>query len=194
MKSFALLVSYVLNPVVITAFAPYLIVYKSTHSNYYALKWELFSFFYLGIAVAFLIYGVKKGFFSDLDVSKRKERNRLYLFMGVLSIVYLWSLLYFKAPFALVIAVLCVIFGVIVMSAVNRYIKASLHLAVISAFVFSLAIWYNTWFFWGIFLIPLVAWARIEIRRHTLPETIVGSMIGMSLTVLTYVIVEYIRT
>ena len=51
-------------------------------------------------------------------------------------------------------------------SIVNRKIKASVHLAVFSAFAAVLGILYGG-IFWGlVLLIPVVAWSRIKLKRH----------------------------
>jgi membrane-associated phospholipid phosphatase len=72
------------------------------------------------------------------------------------------------------------------------FTKVSGHLAVLSAFL-TFAVLVEGWIFLGSFiLLPLLAWARIKTKNHTLSQTILGSAIGILTTVIIYVIVKNI--
>ena len=72
-----------------------------------------------------------------------------------------------------VIAMLCVA-GI-----ANRWIKLSLHMA---SLAFSgmalLALWPPAGFI-ALVLLPLLAWSRLRMARHTVPEVIGGSLLGL---------------
>lgn len=192
MRFVAQLVSLFLNPVVVLLPGLYLLVFRSTQNNIVALKWTFFSLVFSSVFSLFIFYGVKKGFFSDLDVSRREERPRLFLFTIVVVWVYLLSVVVLGGPRILMLAIADIFLGIVLVSLVNTRVKASGHVAVVSAFVTSFLILYgrNAWFI--LFLIPAVAWSRIILKKHTLLETIVGGILGICLVVGTYGMVKYV--
>lgn len=181
-----------LGPPLISILSPFLIVYKSTGDPLYALKWELFSFTYIGTVILFVFYGVAKGFFSDFDISKRQERIRLFMFSFLTSCLYLVSLFLFHAPWPLITATISIMAGIIIASLVNMMMKPSLHVASVSAFIVSLVLWYSMWFLFALVFIPLVAWSRVITKRHTVIETVVGGTIGITLPLIVYFVLKYL--
>ena len=191
-KKLALCISFIFNPLIFMLPVPYLAVYRDTRDSLYALKWELVSLPYIAIVGLFLLYGLRRHIFSDMDVSVRQERNLFFLFSGVVAFLYLYFLLLFKSPLNLFIIACGMALGIILFSFVNLLIKASGHVAVVSAFAISVAMVYGGWFLLTLLLIPLVAWSRITLRRHTVPEILVGGVLGAFLVGLTYVVVRYV--
>jgi hypothetical protein len=62
----------------------------------------------------------------------------------------------------------------------NRWIKLSLHMASLAfAGVLLLALWMPAGIV-ALGLMPLLAWARLRMARHTLPEVIGGTALGLS--------------
>ncbi len=121
-----------------------------------------------------------------MDVSKRTQRPLLFLVSGILAAIYLGGLFIFNGPKVLIVITIGVIIGIGLASAINTKLKASMHVATISALIFALAIIYNGWYLLTLVLIPLVAWARLRIKRHTLPETVVGGLLGVLLSLCIY--------
>ncbi len=125
-----------------------------------------------------------------MDVSKRTQRPLLFLVSGVLAVFYLGGLFIFNGPNALVVITIGILIGIGLASIINTRLKASMHVATISALIFALAIIYNGWYLATLFLIPLVAWARLRIKRHTLPETVVGGLLGILLSLCIYALAK----
>lgn len=188
---FAKAISFLLGPVFVLLPIPYILVERFTKDYFYALKWTVFSYGFILSVALFVVVGVFFGFFSNYDVSKREQRPLLFLFSGIALFCYLLSLSIFNGPKILFVALFSIVLGLGVMAIVNKWIKASIHIATLVSVTLFMAIVYKGYYFLFLFLIPLLAWSRIKTKEHTLPETIVGGVIGMALTVIVYIISKY---
>lgn len=187
-------ISFLFHPVLFFLMMPFFIEYRHTDSKLYALKWTIFSSMFVLFGFLLIFRGVLRGVFSDFDVSKKEERYRLYSILLFLALLYLIATIMFKGIlFPLTIAVFGIIVGIVVFDIVNHFIKASVHMAVSSAFVLSMGILYGIKAFLLFFLIiPLVAWSRIKIKKHTPLEIVVGSFLGIVVTLFTITIGKYL--
>src|SRR3989344_1763615 len=177
----AKLISFLTNPLFVLFPMPFLLIYKVSSDSIYALKWTIFSFVFIIISALFLLYGVSRGVFSDLDVSKREQRPILFLFIGFVTLFYLFSLFILKGPPVLYITIIGIMVGLLFVSLINTRLKASLHVATITCVIVTAGILYSLSFLFFL-LIPITAWSRIRIKRHTLTEAIVGGIAGLLLT------------
>lgn len=192
MNLFAKIISTILNPIILLVPVPYLLVLKSTGSQELAYFWEIFSLIFIFTFSVFILVGVEKKMFSDLDISKRKQRPLLFTFAIGLSAIYTIFLYFLNAPKILFIAVFTLILGLVIFEIINRTTKASLHVGTVSAFATSLFIVYNGVFILTFLLIPFVAWARIKTHNHTKQQTLIGATLGVLITLIVYVIFKYI--
>jgi hypothetical protein len=189
-KSAASIISFILNPYFIVVFASFLIIYKVTGQLILSLQWTIYSFLFLLTLGLLTVYAVHKGIFTDLDVSKREQRPLLFFFCFIFALLYLLSLYVFQAPFILFVITYGIIAGLVIISIINMKIKASLHAASMSAFIFAVALMYKGFFLLLILLFPIVGWARVKIKRHTIPEIITGGFVGSLLSLGTYLIIK----
>ena len=90
------------------------------------------------------------------------------------------------------IIVIGLMISVLIASLINLRLKVSIHVATVTALLFTLAIVYQGYYYVTLLLIPLVAWSRLRIKRHTLPETIVGACFGILLSLSLYLFVEHL--
>jgi len=191
-KKIAEIISLILNPLVLLMPVPFFLVFEKTDNLIRSLAWAGISTFFIFLYLLLIIVGIKFRIFSDLDVSKREQRPVLFLVGLFLAISYLVFLFLFHAPGILQIGTFALISGLFVIGVVNMFTKVSGHLAVLSAFL-TFAVLVEGWrFLAGFVLLPLLAWARIKTKNHTLSQTILGSIIGILTTVIIYVIVKYI--
>lgn len=187
----ARVLSFLLNPIFILIPVPFLLSYRQTYDVRLSLLWSAVSISILGIAGMFMVFAVWRGVFSDLDVSRRKQRPFLFLIIFHITLTYLVLLAYFNGPKILMISVFGILLSIIFISLVNRRIKASLHMATITAVLLTLGILYEVS---GVTLIllPILAWSRVHVKRHSVPETIAGIAAGAFVTVMMYVSMRYI--
>ncbi len=128
-----------------------------------------------------LTYLIKIGEIKKWDIQKRQNRYLLYIFTLVCGILLLWLLQSWSLtmPFA--------IFSVFLLAAAlltisNFFWKISVHAAAITAFALVLVNNFGGEQIWPLLLIPLVGWARIYRKNHTLSE-VIGGIILSGLTI-----------
>lgn len=194
MKITAEIVSFLFHPVVFFLLMPFLIVYRYTGSNGAALRWEIFSASFVAAAIAIVLIGRKKGIFSDCDLSKREERFEFYAFILFFGAVYVASSLLLRGfVFPMTLIAIGIACGIIVFDLLNRYIKASNHVAVASAFVTTVWLFYGfVSFVFVCWIVPLLFWARFVLHKHTKQEAVFGGILGIIITLATFVFGKYI--
>ena len=189
---FAEIISLVLNPLVVLVPLPFFLVYEKTGNFMLSVAWTMVSAIFIFIFFLAILVGIKIGVFSNLDISKREQRPLLFAIGMVLALVYFATLFLFHAPTILLIGTTTLFLGLIALSAVNMFTKVSGHLAVLSAFVTFLIIAEEWRALITILLIPLLIWARIKTKNHTLFQTILGVELGAGIIIVIYVIFKYI--
>lgn len=191
-KLTAKIISTVLNPLLILVPLPYILVYKVTGNKDLALLWTANTLVFILVFFLFVLIGIERGYFSDFDVSKRKERFFLYTFAIALCAFYTVFLYFLKAPEVLFIAVFGIILGIFLIEMINKITKASVHVGMISAFATSLTLGFGPSYLASFIFVPMVAWARIKTKNHTKRQTIIGAALGILTTLAVYVIFKYI--
>jgi membrane-associated phospholipid phosphatase len=189
--SLAQIISFLFNPVLMLVFVPLLLVDKTTGDVIQALAWTGYTMIFLIAISFFVIYGVHKKIFTDLDVSKRGQRPLLFIVGICMTLFYLCGLTFLNAPKILIFVTIGFIAGVLLLSLINTRLKVSFHVTTVSALLFALAIIYQGFYYLVLLLIPLVAWARLKIKRHTLPETVVGAVFGVLLSLGMYLVIHH---
>ena len=137
----------------------------------------------LGIGVAIAIVSVfiwqrrRGGHWETVDASRRQERPLLYALALLVAGAY-WLWMGGRAS-ATSNGVLAAVVMLCVAGIANHWIKLSLHMA---SLAFSgmalLALWPPAGFI-ALVLLPLLAWSRLRMARHTEPEVIGGSLLGL---------------
>ncbi len=192
MNLIAQFISAIASPLVIAIPFCYLIILKTTGDAQQAFDWSIVSLFFVLVVGAFVYYGVKKGFFTNLDVSDRRQRPKLFLFTGAACFLYLLLVIFFNGPKIIFVGLATLFLGIILAEIINTRVKASMHLAIFSAFATALGI-LNGGIFWGLILLaPVVAWSRLILKRHTPREVVVGTIFGISVVLIAYCIVLYL--
>jgi hypothetical protein len=182
----AKIISYVLNPLTVTVLAPFVLVYRTTYDINLAFAWTMYTVVFILFLGLFVYAGVRKKVFTDLDVSKREQRPLLFFVSLLFCASYLVSVILLRAPFILAIFAMSVIVGISFAYVINTKIKASMHVAVITAFTIPVAASFRNSYFLLLLLIPLVGWARLKTKRHTLPEVLMGGAVGGILSLSIY--------
>lgn len=188
MMGFAKAISFFLGPVFILLPVPFILVLRFSQNYYYALKWTVFSYAFFLVVALFVIIGVMLGVFSNFDVSKREQRPLLFAFSAFAMFSYLLSLFILNGPKVLFIALFAIILGLVFIATVNRWIKASIHMATFTSVILFIGIIYKGYYFLLLSLIPLLAWSRVKIKEHTAMETLVGTVLGVLITLIVYTV------
>lgn len=187
---FAKLVSIIFHPAILIFLLPFLVVYRQTASSLYALKWQMFSALFVFLAGVLVFAGERIGIFSDSDLTKRKERGKFYAIISAIIVLYIAIVIILKGIlFAPVVIAFGVLFGVLLFTLLNHLFKISIHSGAACAFVISLGILYGiNMFFAVVWIVPLMVWARLVLKKHTLIDAISGGLLGGTITIATYLI------
>lgn len=131
----------------------------------------------VAIVWAFVLQRRRSGRWGTVDASDRRERPVLYALALVVAAGY-WLWLGGRASstgqgVVAIIAMLCVA-GI-----ANRWIKLSLHMASLAFAAVSLLALWPTVGLVALALLPLLGWSRLRMARHTMPEVIGGTGLGL---------------
>lgn len=121
---------------------------------------------------------VRSGAWTNYDVSVREERHGMYPAALVLSGGTVLLLAATGAPWPILRGVLAVLLLISIAAVVNLRLKISLHMAFATytaAVLFPVSRGLGA----GVLALTLaIAWSRLELGRHTLPEVIGGALLG----------------
>lgn len=188
---FAKIITFFLHPVVLVSPAVFLVVLGSGSSFEQSLIWSAVSLLFVVAISLYILAGVKMGFFTNFDVSKREQRVYLFPVIILAGIVFLYCLIHFNGPKSLLFALIYFIISVFILALVTLKIKASIHVGAITAAIVSAIYFFGQEYAFILVLIPIMAWARIREKRHTLKETVVGFIMGLLLAMLGIFGVQY---
>src|SRR5690606_1808730 len=127
---------------------------------------------------AFVLQRRHSGRWGTVDASDRRERPLLYAVLLVVVAGYWLWLGGAASPTGQ--GVLAVIAMLCIAGFANRWIKLSLHMA---SLAFAGAAMLSLWPPAGVaalLALPLLGWSRLRMARHTLPEVLGGSALGLA--------------
>ena len=127
---------------------------------------------------------------SDLHLQHREERL-LPLCCTLISMIVGTVLLHrLGAAREIVWAGVAYITNSVIFSAITPLWKISFHSSVATGCVTVLVMLVNPLFGWLFLLVPLISWARVYRKRHTLLQTVVGAVLAVSNTAIVLHIVQ----
>ena len=126
----------------------------------------------------------------DLYVSKRKERTPFYL-IAITSYSFATIIFLVTSTKIMFLLALGSLFVTIILMGVNLFWKVSIHCAGVSGPIFALICVF------GINAIPLtsivglVGWSRIKLKNHTFAQTLVGTLISLTVVPVVFTMLYY---
>jgi len=115
---------------------------------------------------------------SDLDMSVRHEREAVFGAFVIFYLVGTVMLWFFHAPRLLIAAMAGYTLATFVVQYITRYWKISTHALGITAPLVVLTLLYGAQPLPFLVLIPMVCWARVYLKAHTVAQTIAGAALG----------------
>lgn len=183
-KRIANLVSNILNPFLVSPAVILLLSFEATSSIFDALKWSLILIVLSLLPVySVIIYLVRNRRVEGFSINVRKQRTKVYLLAGVCAGISCVILRYFGAPPLLIATAVAGFSAVVVFLFFNLWWKISVHTAFVAVSVAILIILYGWIAVVAVLLVPLTAWARIELEHHSLTQVITGTLLGASIVV-----------
>ena len=175
----ATLTSNILNPFWVSLVIILLLSFASASSILDALKWALISMA-LSILPVFsvTVFLVRRGGLDAIFTNVRRQRTRIYLLAGLCAVAGYFILTYLEAPAMLVAAFTAGLSTLVVFMFINLWWKISLHTAFVAASVTVLVMLYGWVAVVTVALVPLAAWARIELNHHSLAQVATGALLA----------------
>lgn len=181
----ARLVSAIVHPIAFPLLTLGVITEIATGSVSQALKWVLVALALVSLPVSILVsYQVLRGRWTDLDVSVRRQRYALYPFGMACMIALALAYAHFGAPQIAVRASLGVALANLLDGLINLAYKVSAHAT--GAAVCATLLWFST-LAWGVpaaLAALAVGWSRVELKRHTPGQVVLGWLVGVLSTLL----------
>lgn len=181
------LTSNILNPVLVCLAIIILLSFASAPSTLDAIKWALISIA-MSVVPVFLgiIYLVRNGKLDAFFTNVREQRTKIYL-LGCLCVsVSCITLAYLRAPSILVAAYATGLSTALTFTFINLWWKISLHTALVAASATVLVMLYGWAAAATVALVPLTAWARIELEYHSLAQAISGALLAALIVIVMF--------
>jgi len=181
-KQIASLTSIILSPFVMGLVIILLVSLESTASVFAAIKWSLI-LIALSILPTYLaiIYLVRSKKLDSISVNIRQQRHKIYVLTVILGSIGCIILSFMKAPIIMIALFVSGLVGAVIFLGINLWWKISLHTAFTAALITLLVILYGFVAIIAIVLLPLAAWARLELEHHSLAQLIAGALAAPSI-------------
>ncbi len=156
-----------------------LVSFEATGSAVDAIKWSLILIALTILPVfLFAVYLVRQNRLDSVFANVRRQRTKVYALAVILASMGCVILLYLQAPLILQALFVAGFSASVIFMCVNLWWKISLHTAFITAAVTLMLILYGFTAAASMMLIPLVAWARIELEHHSLAQVVTGALLA----------------
>lgn len=139
-----------------------------------------------GIPLAYLLVGRKRGWVSDLEMTRREERPRFILISLGSDLLSLAVLFLGNGPQFLRLLVLTYFFLAVIVFSISSFWKISMHMVGVSGFSTALVFVFGPPALFAFISLPLVAWARLRRRKHDLAQLAAGALVGALVTGLVF--------
>jgi hypothetical protein len=186
-QQIAHVISEISNPLFVALPTFFVIALITAPDILHAILWWIIAV--LGISIApflFILQGVRKGKLTDHHVSQREQRLVPLVFGLVcmmLSFVFLYLL---NASSVLIATMVAVIVACCISLAVTKYWKISLHLVGMAGAVTAFVLLFGPRLLVLSPLVLVVGWARWQVRAHTVYQAIAGTILAVTVTVVTF--------
>lgn len=119
---------------------------------------------------------------SDLDMSVRVEREMVFTAFVIFDILGVGTLWLLHAPKLMIAAMLGYLVSTLIVQFITRYWKISTHAIGITAPLVALTLLYGRQPIPFLVLIPMVCWARVYLKAHTIAQVVAGVALAIATT------------
>lgn len=155
----------------------------------------LISIFFTSILpYSFIVFLYKKGVINDLHLPRRKDRV-LPIIVSLLSLLTGYLFLDMAAgSFFLIRHIFFIyIINLAIIGLITIWWKISFHASYVALFSVIFLYIYGTAALPALLLIPLIGWARVVMKRHTISQVIAGTFLTGTLSATTLYFKDYYR-
>ena len=148
-----------------------------------ALVYACVTLFFLSFGpLAYILLGVRLGKLSDIGLSQRAERTGPFLFSIASITLGLAILIYIHGPKNLETVLICTGVSAVILMVTTLRWKISVHASSLAGAATMLTALYGVIVLPTFLLLVIVSWSRVVLRRHTVAQVVVGSLVGIALT------------
>lgn len=122
-----------------------------------------------------------RGKVSDLHVTVRHQRHRIYAMTAALILGGLFVLWLMDASAGIFREVYCILLGLLVVAVINLWWKVSVHMAVGTYVILQVAGQNAALMPWVVLFIAVLSWSRIRSFQHTATQVCGGVMVGIAI-------------
>ncbi len=185
----ALGTSVIFSPFLVPIVAAIFVINKHADTTEEVLLWFVVVATFvtvLPIFSIFMLYRYSK--VSDVHLHAKEERL-IPLSLTLASMMFGTIILYrIGANESIIWVCQAYIVNSVVFTAITPFWKISFHTSVATGCIIVLALFVNLYLVLLFLFIPLIAWARVFRKRHTLTQTVVGTVLAIINTMLFYYI------
>lgn len=185
-KRFAEFISYI-------AYAPVVSIPAFAIINYYLLNFHDFAVittvcaFFAGILPVLLVFLWIKGKNNngqrmDIDIPERRDRNYPLLMVITSYLIGVLVLYTMNAPLITTILMFCYFSNTLIVFFINLYWKISIHAMGVAGPTTVLIYVFGPIGAIFALTIPVVMWSRVYLKRHTVFQVIMGTLLGFIAT------------
>ena len=152
-----------------------------------AINWAFLCFLF-GTVVPYLYiwFLYKKKKINDIHISEKEDRIKPLVVSCISYIIFFIILYILEGPLFLKSIFAVIIVSTIILTIITYFWKICLHASGMTFMVITLIILFGKWMLLMIPLIPLIGWARVRIKKHTVNQVILGTGITAITTFLIY--------
>jgi len=187
MNKFATTISYIFDGSFISVPIFLIICLMVVDNKIEAINWALLCLLF-GTVVPYLYicFLYKKKEINDMHISEKENRIKPMVVSCISYIIWFIILYVLEAPKILKSIFAVIIVSTIILTIITFFWKICLHASVITIIVITFNIIFESkWMLLMVPLIPVIGWARVRIKKHTVNQVILG--VGIS-TVTTFFI------
>jgi membrane-associated phospholipid phosphatase len=177
-------ISAILSPFVVSLPAVLLVALYHESNQLTVAEYTGLTLFFLSIGpMLYILVGVWRGKFTDVDVSNRSQRSGPFLFGIISAFAGFVTMALTNGPKNLQTILLITVIGGVIMMTITLWWKISIHASSLAGAATFLTALYGSAMLFTFLLVVLVGWSRVVLRRHTLGQVLAGSFLNIALTI-----------
>ncbi len=187
MNKFAITISYISDGSFISVPIFLIVCLMAVDNKIEAINWAFLCFLF-GTVVPYLYiwFLYKKKKINDMHISEKEDRIKPLVVSCISYIIFFIILYVLEGPLFLKSIFAVIIVSTIILTIVTYFWKICLQASGITFMVITFNILFGKWMLLMIPLIPLIGWARVRIKKHTVGQVILGAGITAIITFLIY--------
>jgi hypothetical protein len=185
-RRWARLVSNLLSPPLVWAVMIFAIAFHVTSNWTLALTYALvYGVMICLLPILYIAWMVRRGKISDIHMKERRERIIPFLVSMLCSILAWVALRLMNAPDILPLVAVVTLIQLSIMAVITLFWQISMHAMGITVAVVAMGVVFGGGAALATTpLVPIVAAARLSLRRHTLAQVIAGALLGVLIPLL----------